>query len=458
MRVRKYAAQRRGERGQTIALIAISIVSLLAMAALAIDVVSLYTAKSEIQRAADAAALAGAKAIADSGVTTLSLSDSNITTAETLATGMANAAINAVLANNLVAGTAPICSNCPLGSGAGIDYTRQGNPIVTVTLQRASLPTFFARVLGQRGATTGATAVAEVYNPSNPPSANSYAYTPILTRCVKPWLVGNQDPVTNNAFVTPSTGAVENIVGEMFSLQSGCSGGNLLVNCVAPVPDPPGRVGSVGSGVVSYLPAKVVATSGDVCPSLTASPCGGGNNATYKSGVECCNTTAYSCGGNTFTNMGADTASWDQTVNPAFQGVTSDVAEGTECLIHASAAGSGNGQDTLAWTNAFPNGPPQITAGSASPMNGSLVSTSSSVVTIPIIDRTSGAFDDTFPFSVTVVGFLQAFVNYIDSTQVPNINITVLNVVGCSQTPNGSNPVVGGVGSSPIPVRLITPP
>ena len=54
--------QRRQERGQTILLVAISLVSLLAMAALAIDVVTLYVASSQIQRAADAAALAGAKA------------------------------------------------------------------------------------------------------------------------------------------------------------------------------------------------------------------------------------------------------------------------------------------------------------------------------------------------------------------------------------------------------------
>ncbi len=61
--------RRSGERGQTIILVAVSLVSLLAMAALAIDVVTLYVARSEMQRAADAAALAGAKAFVDSGVT-----------------------------------------------------------------------------------------------------------------------------------------------------------------------------------------------------------------------------------------------------------------------------------------------------------------------------------------------------------------------------------------------------
>ena len=50
--------QRPEERGQTIILVAIALVSLLAMAALAIDVTTLYVARGEMQRAADAAALA----------------------------------------------------------------------------------------------------------------------------------------------------------------------------------------------------------------------------------------------------------------------------------------------------------------------------------------------------------------------------------------------------------------
>jgi uncharacterized membrane protein len=95
---------RQRERGQTIILVAIGLVSLLAMAALAIDVVTLYAARSETQRAADAAALVAAKAIADSGFTTLPPTDPHITdgSARTLAQNMATAAINAMLnpANN----------------------------------------------------------------------------------------------------------------------------------------------------------------------------------------------------------------------------------------------------------------------------------------------------------------------------------------------------------------------
>src|ERR1700676_4304673 len=85
------------EQGQTIILVAISLVSLLAMAALAIDIVTLYVARSEIQRAADAAALAAAKAIADSGVTSLDADSPSLSTAQTLAQNMATAAVTALV-------------------------------------------------------------------------------------------------------------------------------------------------------------------------------------------------------------------------------------------------------------------------------------------------------------------------------------------------------------------------
>ncbi|HWJ48492.1 MAG TPA: hypothetical protein VNS62_12615, partial [Candidatus Udaeobacter sp.] len=67
-------------------------------------------------------------------------------------------------------------------------------------------------------------------------------------------------------------------------------------------------------------------------------------------------------------------------------------------------------------------------------------------------------YDETTPISagtitpVTFVGFLQVFINAVD--QYGNINVTVLNVAGCSNDATGT-PVAG---SSPVPVRLITPP
>ncbi len=119
---RKTAIRRRpAERGQTIVLVAVALVSLLGMAALAIDVTTLYVAKGELQRAADAAALAGAKTFVDSGVTT-----DNSVTRQTLAQTMITSVVNSVLAQNNVSGAAPTLVT------ATPDFTRPGNPQLSV--------------------------------------------------------------------------------------------------------------------------------------------------------------------------------------------------------------------------------------------------------------------------------------------------------------------------------------
>src|SRR5213078_2613881 len=107
--------RRKEERGQTIVLVAVALVSLLGMAALAIDVTTLYVARGEMQRAADAAALAGAKAFVDSGITT----DTGNATRQALAQTMATSVINSILAQNNVSGAPPVLAAAPT-----FDFTR----------------------------------------------------------------------------------------------------------------------------------------------------------------------------------------------------------------------------------------------------------------------------------------------------------------------------------------------
>src|SRR5713226_2488915 len=57
------------EHGVTMVLVALALVAIIAMAALSIDVITLYLAREEAQRAADAAALAAARVISISGLT-----------------------------------------------------------------------------------------------------------------------------------------------------------------------------------------------------------------------------------------------------------------------------------------------------------------------------------------------------------------------------------------------------
>jgi len=444
MKKKRRARGSKQERGQTILLVAISLISLLAMAALAIDVVTLYAARSETQRAADAAALAGAKAVADSGVTTLSPTDPNLLDAAGLARSMAASAITAMLTAN----------NPPINQVAGQPITSSqtvtfpstanppnSNPYVTVTLQVTTLPTFFARIWGNRSASVTASATAEAYNP-----ANVQNFTRIAPKGVKPWLVANLDPNNSNTpFINIATGAIEvgavEVVGEQLNLTANCGPGP---GCAPALP-----LQTHAGLQVDYVPAAVQnpSNSNDVCPSPSACT----QNPTYpdyQNSIQCHDVNPYPCGGS------VNNASWDPAVYPGT--IAGPTALGAECLIHASSAGPTLGQDVLTNPAPWPSGPRLITTGTG-PANP--VTTSSSIVTIPIIDPAT--FNATAN-GVTIVGFLQAFINQVNGGPSPpdpgSINITVLNIAGCSATPNAANPIIGGSGTSPVPVRLITAP
>ena len=77
-----------------------------------------------------------------------------------------------------------------LGSGSP---TFPVNPKVTVTVQNANLPTFFARIWSRAALTVRATATAEAFKPSNL-SGIGGAVVPIAPRCVNPFLIPNCDP------------------------------------------------------------------------------------------------------------------------------------------------------------------------------------------------------------------------------------------------------------------------
>jgi Flp pilus assembly protein TadG len=405
---------RGGERGQTIVLVALSIVSLLAMAALAIDVVTLYTARSEVQRAADAAALAGAKAFVDSGAT----SDPANTSLQTLAQSMSTAFINAILAQNKVGGLPPVL----LGPPAFDFATHAGNPRITVTLQRTGLPIFFARIWRTTPATVTASATAEAYNASNS-QTNTGNLVPIAPKCVKPLLVPNHDPNRGGAaYITVPTGFVApGLVGEdpygTTFWRNACPNGSST--CGPPLSLP----SSLGD---YYFPATVTTNSANLCPS-----CKGASN--FEQSVECCDFNVYACGG----------TAWNASVDLTMAGNTSrqGTHQGLQCLINLAA------RDTLDASN-FPLGPMQITAGSG-PQSGKLVSTSNSIVALPIFDHTTM---NTATGEVTVIGFLQAFIWSVDGSGT--IQMTILNVVGCGNNPGSTAAVTGG-GVTPIPVRLI---
>ena len=188
------------ERGITMVLVAIAMVAIIAMAALSIDVITLYLAREEAQRSADAAALAAARVISLSGITGTAnpAADPASWTKICGAAGAATQTAQAVAIQNSVgssAGTSTVtyaaggssstdCSTLPAAFGV--------NPMVTVQVTRASLPTFFSRIWGNTANSVSATATAEAFNPSysltysnsgGPPTS----ITPVEPRCVKPY-------------------------------------------------------------------------------------------------------------------------------------------------------------------------------------------------------------------------------------------------------------------------------
>jgi hypothetical protein len=97
----------------------------------------------------------------------------------------------------------------------------------------------------------------------------------------------------------------------------------------------------------------------------------------------------------------------------------------------------------------------QITPGSSSQTRYGIsgatpIATSDSIITVPLFDTTS--FNPANP-QVTIVGFLQLFVDYVGGGTT-DATAHIMNVVGCGSG-TASNAVVSGGGTSPIPVRLI---
>src|SRR5579863_4830558 len=99
------------EHGITMVLVAISLVAIIAIAALSIDVITLYLARSEAQRSADAAALAAARVISISGITGTADPNNETTSWQSIcgssATATAFLTAQAVAQANAIAGLAP---------------------------------------------------------------------------------------------------------------------------------------------------------------------------------------------------------------------------------------------------------------------------------------------------------------------------------------------------------------
>jgi Flp pilus assembly protein TadG len=429
--------QRNGERGVTMVLVAMAMVAIIAMAALSIDVITLYLAREEAQRAADAGALAAARVISISGITGTADPDNDAISWTTMCggnTSVATVTAKAVAQQNSVGGSAATnvtvtysdgsgasnsdCTNVPNDNHFGV------NPLVTVQVTRDSLPTLFSRIWSRATNTVSASATAEAFNPSNSGSFAGGDVIPVTPRCAKPWIIPNADPGSSGGnFVSRTNGAIQNHsivlggtgagIGERFTLANACSG-----------TDCSGMEGSTpGSG--NYIPASITPSAIAVPPSCASND--------YQNAITGCDgSTVYACGA-------SGVAQADLTVNPG-----ADTAAAVQCMIHQA------NQDTLD-VSSYPF---QIKAGAGNliaPSN-QVITSSNSIVSLPIYDSRSNLPAGVSKPSVAIVGFLQVFINSVDANG--NMDVYILNVAGCG---NDASTTRAAPGTSPVPIRLITP-
>jgi hypothetical protein len=155
--------RRNNEQGYTIIIIASTLVVFLGFAALSIDIGVLYSARASAQRAADAAALAGAFVFVTRG-------DLDETTTPKQSDVIKENAIKTAAQNKMLGATVSI--------GTGDVFVDLANHRVTVNVNQ-NQSTIFARILGENSANIHATAIAEAVVVAN------------ATGCLKPIFIPN---------------------------------------------------------------------------------------------------------------------------------------------------------------------------------------------------------------------------------------------------------------------------
>lgn len=433
MRAGKTQVLRTNESGMILYLVAAGMVLLIGVLGLAVDLVSFYTVRSEAQRAADAAALAGASIFVTSGCTggvsgVACTSGAVHTAVENQAAAVGNA--------NKVGGQSPgivAATDVTFSTDAASSY----NPRVTVLVQRTTansnaMPTFFLKIFGVQTINVSAKATAEAYNPTGGTSTSPS----ICLSCLKPFIAVDCDTTR----VVPTT----NPNGNPNCVDTGGYDSYIFNPTTKAIVNPgvaPG--GIIGSSIILH---------GEAGPAdYETVDLGQGNGASATANaVTSCYPGNWGCG---------DTL----TLVPGKK--VGQITSGTLTLIHEGTQCTPSGQDTIAFSSAT-TPPYTITGGSANPygLSGKTITTSDSIVTVPVYSGVSTGNGSNKTF--TIIGFMQIFITdacHMGSQDL--ITASVMNVLTCQSTSGGCNGTgtsgnpgggfVSGGGATAIPVRLV---
>ena len=447
------------ERGATLVFVALALITLLGVMALAIDLGILYVARNQAQRAADAAALAGADVFYTDGCVSGAGGCVAGGSQEALA---ATQALNTASRNTVAGQSASIdcpeyadpslaSTSCP---GISFAYPSADEPQITVTVERSGIQTIFAQVFGASAGTVSATASAEAYSPEGG-QANS---TPA---CVAPFLVPNCDPNQSSPqntvcpntspagyFTDPNVSPVAldySAVGTQWDLHFGSAGpsdsaipSEWYLVAIWPSGNPSGQ--QVQNAIQECIPV----TCGESLPAIPGKKVGkvdtGVEDRIDASGA------STGCPSNCNFTQGKDTITAQPGQSPGYQ----------------ISAGSNN---------------PLVIAGDATAGAAITTQQSPSVVTVAMYDgaicgttepdgtvETTSNSDCIGPGggTVTVVGWMSLFLEgYYHGANYDGVQSMILSI-----TPCGSGTLTGGTGgtlagdlaapgTTPIPIRLI---
>ncbi len=416
-------AARHAQRGISLIMVAVGMFVLLGVSALAIDLAMLYVTRNEAQRAADAAALAGAQGFVASGYT------SGFAT-QAAAQALATQRAQSIGAQNTVGG---LPANIQ-GSDLTFDFSVPENPRITVVVQRSAarlnaMPTFFARAFGVLSADIAAKATAEAFNPSGSLTGPTFCAS-----CLKPVVLPNCDPNPLHTFLPNPF-----CPGFAKYVDPACLANSSYPGICNPSAAPAGVIGQ------SLLLRPGQPSQAPVPSQYYSLAIGGSGASTYRQNIETCSPLPFACG---------------DTLNLETGNMVGPTQQGFHTLINQP------GQDTIDPTTL------QMFAGASNPLvtaglitQGSPISTSSSLVTVPLYQGQNLCPGGSCGSSVTIVGYLTLFVT--DVSGGANVNAVIVNVANCGGGSSGTCGSSGGAGgpggsvsggSSLIPIRLIRNP
>ncbi len=249
----------RSSRGQIAVLYAGAIVALVGVLSLCADVGIMYVNWQQMQKTADAAAVAGASYLTATGNTFSGTPGTGCTGDDAEKAACTYAVNNGLLASQL---------NPPIAETAST---------VQVSAQDANVPYLFAKVLGMNTYTVGATAIASI----GPPNTVPNGLFPVGLQCTAPCNLANLDPGQSVTLGVKFANGLS--PGNWEWLAPDGSGGSTLKNTI--------ENGSSNSfSVGDQIDTKPGGTNGPVsqglsarlatCPAVSPDPCSGNGNPT----------------------------------------------------------------------------------------------------------------------------------------------------------------------------------